>query len=358
MKRIIFLLLIITLISCEDDETFITDTPSKPPPRDRIQDPIQIDPCRIIVSKSYTLDQDVDCSKSNRQAAIYLMGDQITINGNNHSLKVSESANIGIYSQGKSITIKNLKIEGHNHQQGLVAHNVKNLTIDNVTITGQTEGIVFSADEEFNCQKINIKNSTLSQNSINALRVTAPHCANVKLLKNNDFSFAGDFAININSKNFTLNGANENSFMMAQNGIKLKISESANIKNLNLAQFEIPTEEIYIEKSNKVFLSGMIFGGGFEGTSIHAYDVQELVINNSLFKPEYIGIKVANESLSSKLIIKNSEFKNHDLMSILLSNFGTTPFQSIQITNNLFQDNVLPLVDYSQSDFKDIDISE
>lgn len=358
MKKYFLLLLFLTIISCEDDETFVTSSPSKPPPRDRIQDPIQIDPCRIIISKNLTLTQDIDCTSSNRNVSVYLLGDQITINGNNHSLKVSESANIAVYAQGKSITIKNLKIDGFIHQQGIVAHNVKNLTIDKVIASGQMEGIVYSADNEFNCQKINVKNSILSQNSINALRVTAPHCANVKVLKNNDFSFAGDFALNINSKNFTLTGADENSFLMSQNGIKIKVSQSANIRNLNLAQFEIPSEEIYIEKSNKVELNSLIFGGGFEGTSLHAYDAKELMIKNSIFKPEYIGIKVANESYSSKLTIKNSEFKNHDLMSILLSNFGSIPFDSIIIKNNLFLDNVLPLVDYSQSDFKDIDISE
>jgi parallel beta-helix repeat protein len=276
---------------------------------------------------SYDLTQDINTDST---TCLAITGDNVNLDCHGYTLtgnKSIDSTGIYLSSSGSNPTIENCKIE--QFRRGIDVRPVGTLTIDNVTIFNNTEGIYidgtigsinnsnFSENENWDYQREDAGTNcnTIIENTVGSGGYPIALYNSTVFLSNQIFSYL-DLC---NADNSILNNISLiGSSAYKNNRIDIDSSENIQLYNINSSN---NLEGIYIRNSNNVTLENITTNqnayvglGGFT----HQLNLRNIISQNN-GPGYYYGIDYYVEG------------SNFDI------NFCTTPFQNVSTQNGLVQ---------------------
>jgi hypothetical protein len=292
--------------------------------------------CGDTITTHVKLKNDLDCSSFSGFAAVILRGDG-KLDGMGRKI-ISPNTSVGVYAEGNQIRVSDLKIEGAPEATGVLGYNVVRLVVDRVEARQMNIGVDYYTEVDYDCDRLRVSNSDLSGNNY-AAKVIAPKCEYVPRFINNDLSNSAVTALNLSAKRLRIRDIQGNIFNGSVNGLSLKSSEQTLVEGLDLSSSQISGTQIYAYSSNELVIRNVITGEAQEG--IHVYDVKNVSIKNTEAVNNEIGIKVANDSVSTDLRIAQSKTEGNVQFGVLVTSFGSVKFSQISLPkNNEFADTV------------------
>jgi len=292
--------------------------------------------CGDTITAQVKLQKDLDCSSYRGFAAVILRGDG-KLDGMGRKI-ISPNTSVGVYAEGNQIRVANLKIEGSAQATGVLGYNVVRLVVDRVEARQMNIGVDYYTEVDYDCDRLRVSNSDLSGNNY-AAKVIAPKCEYVPRFINNDLSNSAVTALNLSAKRLRIREVQGNIFSGSMNGLSLKSSEQTLVEGLDLSSSQISGTQIYAYSSNDLIIRNVVTGEAQEG--IHVYDVKNVLIRNTEAINNEIGIKVANDSVSTVLRIAQSKTAGNAQFGVLVTSFGSVKFSQVSLPkNNEFSDNV------------------
>lgn len=261
--------------------------------------------CGETLTQSTTMTQDLDCSNYQGFAALNLKGNKILLNGNGHRI-ITPTTNVGVYAEGGRIAVLNLEVEGGQKTIGFQGYNTYKLELNHVSAKGMRIGADYTTESNFSCRRLKVTNSNLSSNEI-AVKVNSQSCQKPPRLLNNDFSESKNYALNIISKRFFINGLKNNNYSNSANGIIGKASELAVVKDVDFSKFNIQGNQVFIYDSKQVRVKRSNFEGSSSQTgAVHIYNSELVKVNRNSFDGNYLDLKVSNGSQATDLRINRN----------------------------------------------------
>ncbi len=283
-----------------------------------------------IYNQEVELTSDLDCSSMSGFAALELKG---TSKLKGHGFKViSPNTSVVIYAEGSEVKVKNTIIEGSESNIGIQGYNVGKLVVKKVTANNMRIGVDYYAEENFSCTRLRIVESDLSSNNLGA-KVYSPNCEKFPLIKETNLSNSADRALYIEANRVRITGNHNNNFSNSANGMSLKGTDKVVLKELDLANSSIDGTQAFIYDSGVVKLRDSKFGNS-AGTAVDMYEVDEVIVNRSEFVASGVGLKVASDSVSTSLTVKNSDSSSNITAGVLAVSYGAVKFANIDTTEN------------------------
>ncbi len=287
--------------------------------------------CGDTITTEVKMTEDLDCSAHSGYSALSLRGEAI-LQGNGHRI-ITPNTTVGIYAEGDTIRIRNVKIEGSETAKAVEGYNVKKLILNKVIATDMYMGVDFYSEDDQSCDRLRVSNSDLSHNTYGA-RVNAPSCDYSPRFINSDFSYSKQVALSLSAKKIRILEKHNSIFDGSANGFNLKATEKVVIKDMDLSNAQIDGTQVFIYDTKLVRIVDSTLGNAAEG--IHVYDAEEVIIKRSTILSAGVGIKIANDRKATKLLMRHTETEANNI-GALVTSYGSTKFSEINIDDsNLF----------------------
>lgn len=295
--------------------------------------------CGSVISENMDLTEDLDCSNETG-AALYFVGDGITLDGQNHRI-IAPNSRFAVLASGPNLRIQNITIENTRNGPGLLAFNTPNIFIQRNTFRNNLIGLQIFA-EEINVPLVTISSNNLSSNSEFAIAVGQSGTGAVYLpsIQSNDLSLSGQYAIAANSNAISLRGADQNIFAGSNGGIYLS-GGNAEITGFDFSNEGIPGAVVFASDALSVHLSNSTLSSSGTPSSqnlcygAHLYRVKEITVQDVSVSEMDVGIKLATDSgISPNAEIAHSSFVRTTFAGLWFQSYDNTPFGTLLIHDN------------------------
>lgn len=293
--------------------------------------------CGDTVTTTVKMTKDLDCSSYSGFAALNVKGNGI-LKGQGKKI-ISPNTSVGIYAEGQTVKIMDVEIQGSTEATGISGYNVVRLVVDNVKASGMNIGVNYYTEVEYDCDRLKVVDSDLSGNNIGA-KVVSPQCEYFPRFARTDFSNSYQWALNLQAKKLRIREIQDNTYDGSANGLSLKASETITVDGLDLASAQIDGVQISAYNSPQIKITDVTVGNN-QSVGIDLYDVADIEIRRTEAVGAGVGIKVATEQVSSKLLVQNSKTSQNGTAGLLVTSYGAKKLQSIDISKkNSFLDFV------------------
>jgi len=305
--------------------------------------------CGDTVTASMALAADLVCPTTTG-FALNVIGDNIVLDGNGHKI-VAPLASAGVFVQGSNDTIRELRINGIQGGDGILAYETPGIKITDNDVSSNGQGIALYADTGA-VTDVKIQNNLARNNALFGIRTgfDAPGAIVSPQIRNNDLGGNGSFGMLIKATKFELDGNHGNSFQGSRNGIYLAGGD-AFLHDFSLAHDHIQQTGVFADSLdnlmvNNVDVSSLVpASASQERTGMHLYRVANFAIKGFDGSKNDLGLKLDTElGVSPAGTVTDSSFLDNVVSGILVASYDGTPFGLLSFTRNCYRDATRVLV--------------
>jgi hypothetical protein len=298
--------------------------------------------CGDTITSSVTLAADLNCP-STTGFALNVVGANITVNGNGHSISAPNAA-AGLFVKGSNISISNLKVNGVQGGDGILAYETPGLSLDRNDVSGNLQGIVVYADQTA-LSGVSITNNIARQNQLFGIRTgyDAPGAIVMPAIKSNDLSGSGSFAMRIRAVQFELGQGHGNIFDGSANGIYLSGGDMY-VHDFNFDSDLIYGVGVFGDSLNSIIVNNFHMYSRAPATPLQnrigldLYRAGAFSITNVRTRNCDVGIKLETElGVSPSGFITDSHFEDDTFSGIFVVSYDGTPYGLLDFFKNHYQ---------------------
>ena len=314
--------------------------PAKPTQPSSPSTPAQTLQCGEQITANTTLTQDLLCPTTTG-FALQVIGNNITLNGNGHKI-VAPLAAAGVYVQGQSDTVKNIKVNGA-QTYGIFAYDAPGISILNNDVSGNSIGIEIYAESTHITNAL-VQGNIAHGNSVFGLRTSQDGVGTVDSpsIRLNDFSQSGSYAIVVDASNYEMDGSALNILYNSANGLYLS-GGTFYIHDLTMSLQMIQNTEIFGETAASVTIKNCDLSTFLKALAtethngVDLYRVTEFQISGLIAANQDIGVRLETEQeISPAGSISGCSFSNNQYAGISIISYDGTHFGKVSTSGNRY----------------------
>lgn len=208
--------------------------------------------CGDTVTSSMALANDLHCPATTG-FVLRIVGNNIKFNGNGHKITAPNAA-AGVFTQGNSIHVTGIKVNGIRQGHGILAYDSPGIKISGNNFSWNLIGILLYSDVK-ESNHAWISHNTAVSNGLFGIRTEFDLPGNIDQphIKENNFSNSGSYAMLVNAKSYELTGSDNNNFSGSASGIYLAKGDFY-VHDLSLAYSRIQKVGIFVDSAPKTYL--------------------------------------------------------------------------------------------------------
>jgi len=286
--------------------------------------------CGDTITVNTRLTQDLNCPNTTG-FALKVVGNGITLDGGRFHIN-SPLASAGIYVQGNSNTIKNVKVNG-TQAYGIFAYDSPGIQITGSDTSSNQTGIEIYAENTV-MNNVMIYGNISRSNAVFGIRVSQDGQGSVlsPQIDSNDFSQSGSYAMYIQATKFELSGFSFNSFYQSLNGVYLQ-DGTFTIHDLLMSCQQIQNHEISVDSAQSVVVKDVELSTQLppepsqEHTGLDLYKCKTFEIKNMISSNQDVSVKLETEGgVCTSGTFDRVHFLDDTTAGIMVVSYDTTEY--------------------------------